>query len=326
VFDRLEANPLRGRGLQEDDPMFQGAPELMPSFFGNSPRSGPIRSIGGREGFALGGDIEMSRGDGGAFSATQGTTKRAILVGERNMDGDEEIVVVDAANPGHTEIIPLVAGAQQGGTFDASTIRGALAPVFGSLGFSGDVPTFRRNQHGFYGLGGTLPILGGQRTGAPGTLFSLGYRPRLIHDVETGKISFINSQGQRQWITSPQDFQKFGFRPQDVFSIARGEAETMFGPEGSTLREAPQIEAGVRRYPTSATPLFEPNTGTPLPDPRMLAGIWRFLDPSTRNVLISAYGVAGLGTPGQAQTAIEEATRFFTPSGTQTRAGSARFG
>jgi len=168
---------------------------------------------------------------------------------------------------------------------------------------------------------------GGGLIGGPGTAFNLGYRPRLIRNIETGAIGYVDAQGRQMGIGSMADFNRFGFQQSDVMNIAPGEG-SLFGPPGGLLRERPQIEQSVRRYPTRATPLITPpEAGSiALPDPRMLAGIWRFLDPSTRNVLISAYGVAGLGTPEQALREIEESTRFFTPTGTQTRAGSARFG
>ena len=297
-------------------------------------------------GFARGGTIDMHQGDDGSFSARskyadgapddensggdygfsadQPSTKRAILTGERNFDGDEEVVVMDAARPGSVEIIPLVAGAQAGGTFDPSTIFQSLAPIYKKFGFGG-VPTKMPTGQGYAFSPGDV---GGQQVGGSRILSSLGYNPRLIRNVQTGATYFKNPQGQLQWI-SPDIWNQAKFNINDVLNVAPSELAE-FGPLGSNLVGVPNIsESPYKQYPQRSVSYAIPQPGgydIPLPDPRQLAGLWRFLDQDTRNVLISAYGVGGMGTTGQAQTGIEEAVRFFTPTGTQTRAGSARFG
>ena len=192
------------------------------------------------------------------------------------------------------------------------------------MGF-GQVPKREAAPIGYYF--GSQPI-GGRTVGGAQVARSLGYQPRLIRDIGTDKIYFREPSGALRWIPNPDLFMRSGFRGEDVFNVASSELPE-FGPLGMQLNEPPPIvEGGVRRYPLRTTPLVTPPAAgnIALPDPRQIAGIWRFLDPSTRNALVSAYGVGGLGTPEQSLQAIQEAVRFFSPVGTQQRAGTARLG
>jgi hypothetical protein len=58
-----------------------------------------------------------------------------------------------------------------------------------------------------------------------------------------------------------------------------------------------------------------------LPAARQLANIFRTMSADTRNVILSAFGVAGQGR----ESFLEE-LNFFTPKGGATRAGAAAFG
>src|SRR5207249_2076726 len=67
--------------------------------------------------------------DQSGLGVQQGTTKRAVLVGEQGsppVAPGTEVMILDTANPGHTEVVPLVSGAQVGGQFDVDTYRQTL--------------------------------------------------------------------------------------------------------------------------------------------------------------------------------------------------------
>lgn len=274
---------------------------------------------------------------GGTINATEptaqiGSTKRAILVGEKGgFTGDEEVVVVDSANPGRTEVIPLMAGAASGGSFglpqtaltyqqpDISSIKSALAPIFAGQGFQGDVPSLTRGPFGYHwGVGGS------------DMMRRLGYEPRLIRDWSSGATYFRNPAGVLGRIPDMDAFNQWfgGKAGEEVFNVAPEEISS-WGPimAGALGGPPPQIEQPVQNWPRRSIPLATtPLAGNiPLPDIRFLAPIWRYLDPGSRTTLVSAYGVGGLGAPESALTAIEEAVRAFTPVGTQRRGQTARF-
>jgi len=315
-------------------------------------------------GLATGGTIDMQQGPDGAYQMAQppmmgmagqqppmpeqpaspdqgiqpGTTKQAILVGEKGskIAPGTEVMVVDSANPGRTEIIPLVSTAQGGLTYDPGTIAKALSSVYGSLGFGvGNVP---RYSGGYYSGGpnaqGWSPL---------GYAAHLGYRPRLIRTGSFGESGldpsnpglfghtfWIDPSGGRHWIAggeNPDTLRTLGFRPEDVAMVAPSDVRQFAAGPQYSWATPPQIEAPVRSYPTPATPLVSPVGGFALPDPRMLAGIWRFLDPYTQEVLSSTYGVSGLGlgSPDATRAAIEQEVQAFTPHGTAS-GQTARFG
>jgi hypothetical protein len=291
-------------------------------------------------GFARGGTIETNRGEDGVFrpiapgvSAAMGTTKRAVLTGERNFDGDEEVVVLDTANPGRTEVIPLVSAAQTGGTYDVNTLKQALAPVYGSLGGFRDVPgTVRNDPRGYYQIWGGASGLGGLETAR-----RLGYQPRLVADTRSGLGYWVDPSGAVRsipYVPGRDIFKESGFRPQDVLFLDPNEI-VQLGPQGAPLTEPPSlIEGPARPFSPRAMPLITPPEagGLVLPDLPQLAGIWRFLGPQTQQDLASAYGVAGLGAGlsgnpiANALAQIERSVRAFTPHGTATRAAAGVLG
>jgi len=275
----------------------------------------------------------------------QGTTKRAVLIGEAGskIAPGTEVGIIDQSKPGAgiTEIIPLVSSAQGGGyygqTYDPATIAQALGPVYGSLGFgAGNVPKY---AGGYYQGGpnarGLSPL---------GYYIGSGYRPRLLREESFGQPGldpanpgvfghtyWLDPWGTRHWIAGGENLQHIrdlGFRPEDIAVVSPSDIRNFTEGANYSWPTPPQIEAGARNYPTAATPLVTPPSagGFALPDPRMLAGIWRFLDPYTQTVLTSAYGTAGLGlgSPEATRAAIEQEVNAFTPHGTAT--GPARFG
>jgi hypothetical protein len=265
----------------------------------------PGRTAIGMAGGGMMGGGGSPRGEGMHF----GTSKTAVLVGEGEINGDEEVVVHDPAT-GTTEVIPLSGGAQGGATiYDPDTIRQALQRVYGNLGFTGSGPSITRGPLGNFSF----------NQSGPDTVRRLGYRPRLFRDTGTGSAYFRDDSGMLRYIASPDVFTKSGFDEKDLMNVSTGELG-QFGQMGGALNAPPPLIEGNPRqaYPTPATPLFTPpEAGSiPLPDPRMLAGIWRFLDPATQDVVFSSYDRAGLGE--QARQVIENTVRFFSPTGTAT--------
>jgi len=310
-------------------------------------------------GFAEGGTIDMTQGSDGVFSMApqqpqqqlpqpmvgapagqslvgpqpgvqEGTTKRAVLVGEKGsppVAPGTEVMILDTANPGRTEVIPLVSGAQEGGTYDFGPIMQALAPLYAKLGLGGVPQRVDLGGAGFGFSPGTT--YGGQQFGGSQILKRLGYSPQLIRDINSGTTYYRNRAGQLMNIPGEEAFQKAGFKWSNVLNVAPNEINE-FGPWGGTFTGEDQIQPS-RQYPQRVQPLFSPPAwgNIPLPDPRELAGIYRFLDPSTKTLLFSLYthaSPAGLGVDPQAtQAALEQQIGFYTPKGTASQAG-ARFG
>jgi len=282
---------------------------------------GLLRRMTGSSGFDEGGTMDMQQGADGTFRfAPQfGTTKTAVLVGEEGSQiapGTE--VMISDNQTGETEVIPLSMGSgmgmQEGGSFSPTAIRQSLAPVYGALGFTGSGPGVNIAPEGYslqsvYGSGDIAR--------------RLGYQPRLIRAHDTGVTYFRDPSGNLRAV-SPEVFQQSEFQQPNVFNVSSGELGG-FGTIGSPLTAPPPlIEGGPQPFAQRPNVLFTPpETGSvPLPDPRLLAGLWRFLDPATRNVLISAYGVAGFGRPEQAEQTLLSTVRAFTPGGTGSRAGA----
>jgi hypothetical protein len=83
-----------------------------------------------------------------------GTTKRGVLVGDREINGDEELLTMDPST-GQVEVIPIVGRAAEGATFnfadygmnnaqwDTTALYGALSPLYQPFGITsaGAVPT-----------------------------------------------------------------------------------------------------------------------------------------------------------------------------------------
>lgn len=273
-------------------------------------------------GFAQGG--QLTTGYSGV-SGQSGSTKRGVLTGERNMDGDEEVVVMDAANPGRVEVIPLVSHAAQGGLFDVSS----LAPVFGSLGFTGDMPSVGRDQSGFYSR--PQQTRSGFAQGGD-VVRRLGYGPRFLRRIDTGETYYRTPEGRLRHITDPNLFGGQGLRWSDVLNVA-GEELGNFGQLGEPMTGLPPaVEQGAGIRPRSIPLVTTPEYGSVLlPDVSALAGIWKFLDPQTRTAVASAYGTAGLGGgPGDplanALNEINQAVRRGSVVGSYSGASGGRLG
>lgn len=292
-------------------------------------------------GFEQGGQMQTRQNQAGTFAASPGTTKQAILTGERNFDGDEEVVITDTANPGNVEVIPLVSAAASGGTFDVSTIQQSLSPIYSRMGYS-DIPSYNRDSTG---AGAIHPGMQGGGRSPLNFAAGLGYRPRLIRTMTggmdpnnpnlSGHTFFINAQGQRQFVPmghDPAALRAMGLSPEDVMLVSPDDVRSFYGETGADLTGSPPLVEGGGRMPRS-TPLVTPaaSGSVMLPDLPQLSGIWRFLGPQTQHVLASAYGISGLGGgPGEpasnALAQIIAAVKAYTPQGSATRAGAGALG
>jgi hypothetical protein len=254
-----------------------------------------------------------------------GNQKRAIMLGEGEINGDEEIGIFDPEVGGITEIIPLAGGAAGGAKvgsydYDPSTVQQAFAPVWEHLGFT-TPPSYRETPtnrnwsqgrglipRGFAGVGGNLS--GIQR---------LGVQPRLIRAAGTGQLYYRDELGLRP--ISSRNFERFGFSMEDVVNLNPAEIRSLGRVRGALTTAPPVIESGVseRRFPPSAEPIYlreGPSglRGMAIPTPRTFASLARNLSASTRAVIASALGLVNYSPED-----IEEEMQFFTPGGTATR-------
>lgn len=289
-------------------------------------------------GFARGGSV-YGRGmaDGGQTlmgGPTFGTNKTAVLTGERNWDGDEEVIISDPTT-GRVEVIPLTQqGMAEGGMFDTKfnfdTIKGALAPIYSSMGFK-DVPTFEQTPYGIV-PGGLAP---GSGLSPLDLTRRLGYNPRILRVAGANPYTyFVNAQGQLQFIPGGHEgsvLKGLGLNEKDLMYVAPTDIEKYAQGAPALTSPPPLVEGGPQTYPQRSIPLFTPadKGSVALPDITQLAGIWRYLDPDTEHALASAYGVSGLGGGTSenpvfnALERIKRAVKFFTPAGTATRSAGA---
>lgn len=301
----------------------------------NVPRA-PI----GLRGLPHGGIIDMER-DGSTFRvkprdrpAFDAPAGAGVLVGE---EGEE--VVRRSAN-GQIEIIPLVARAQGGatlGTERPSTALGAfqgLRPIFEAAGFSGEAPIGQRVPPAFGSLFGA-PLTGrgiGLPTPAPGRtaeIFQqLGTTPRLIFVPEMDTFFQIDPSGEGQIIGNAERLVELGGNPTNAFTVPLAEAEEMgFRPstQGAFEQESLAFQPQAGQF-GAQQPIFSPldigeSRGLFLPDPAQLAAVWPTLDPDTKRLAISAYGLGGVS-----QEQLERRMGFFTPRGTGGAARTALLG
>lgn len=209
-----------------------------------------------------------------------GTQKRAVMLGEGTGTGAEIGIIDPQMGGGITEVIPLSGGAQTGMTFDPRSLQTIAPYLYGS----GGIP--RQTQ---------VPGYGSYSSGASAQ--NLGYNPALIRDVSTGKI-FHRSGNNLSWITSPEDFNRFGFRQSDIFNVAPGELN-MFGNEGSPLTSYdPTAQSTASAFGPASSFFTEPTTGAVLPQPYKIARKLEELkltQPDIYNLILSAYSSAGFG-------------------------------
>ncbi len=221
----------------------------------------------------------------------------ARLVGE----GGPEVMIT---GPQGVTILPLGKGAQEGGffpfepiKFDKSTLLPALGTsgIFGSLGFE-SIPTSRAGPSGI-GSAGNVDVAGGE-IGFGTQLTRLGIGPRLVKDVNTGRVYWRDPSGTLHWL-SPNAFRQLGAKASDIVDLNITEISRL-GPFGAELHEAPPAFSSTEQtspFTKFSQPIIEPTTGTLLPAPFMVASQMnrlRVTNPGAFNLLLSAYDAAGV--------------------------------
>lgn len=276
-------------------------------------------------------------------SAGGGALSRGVLVGEAGPE------VVRKMPDGRIEVIPLVANAQGGGVFDVDGLDepdtglgrfGPLAPIFQHLGFEGAAPLATRTGEGFGNIF-REPILGtglGFPGATPGTAAEtfgrLGTRPRLVFVPEQNAFFSIDAQGQTQAVGDRDRLIALGGNPEEAVFMPQSEFQKLgFGANVDDPFKTTSFafDEGTGTF-GERQPIFMPfdeggTRGIFLPDPAQIANLWPTLDLATKNLVISAYGMANFGqTPQQTEAMLNERFGFFTPRGTATAAGTARLG
>lgn len=289
-------------------------------------------------GLAHGGVIDMKRAADGAFAMRNRATGElgdSVLVGEAGPE------VVNFSPDGRIVIEPLsqsrgrIAGrAQFGATlappddqFAGESLQRAqvLAPIFGAAGFE-DIPLITRGPAAFGGMLGSP--LAGTGVGLPtpagaGVFERLGTRPNLVFDPSQGFMS-VSPQGEIRVIGSAENLVALGLNPTDAVTMSVGDLKAQgfrMAGEGAEPNLLFERRGRFGEMAPIVAPLSpEQNVGILLPDPRLLARVWRDLDPATQGAVISAYGTAGVQAPE-----LESRLRFFTP-GTGRRQPTASIG
>ena len=275
--------------------------------------------VAGLPSLAHGGVIEMEKGLGGsfaqkagAFSVKPSTGKQAFLVGDGAgvIPGITEVLAI---GDGKMEVIPLTGGGQGGLTF--STTQQALQPLFQGLGFS-QIPTARSK----FGPGQviTSPL------SRLGTLSTLGIRPNLVRDAQTGTYYLISPEGI-QHIGPTSALRAAGLNPDDAVNLLRSEY-LQLGPAlpGVFTGSLPPPPTGTPpAFQALGRPLIEASTGAILPAPfkqARLLGQFARERPDLFNLALSAFKnvldpVTGLPTAGLSPSSVIAQIEAATPTG-----------
>lgn len=223
----------------------------------------------------------------------------AVKVGERG----EEILRITAQG---VEVIPITAGAQEGGffpfqpiEFDKSTLLPALGTsgIFGSLGFE-SIPTTTRDPTGTIGIPGIPSV-----PTTVGALGKLGIQPSLIQNPAGMVFVLDPSTGQYRGFTNFDAFSGSGFQTENIVRLAGPDFNALTQGKIGTQISSPIDPASFvpTEQPSPFTrfsaPIIEPTTGTLLPAPFQVASQLnrlRLTNPTAFNLLLSAYQAAGV--------------------------------
>ncbi len=250
------------------------------------------------------------------------------LVGERGPE------VITFQPDGRIKVTPLSASFSHGGEFefDPRGRAAVLAPIFEAAGFEpGTTPLATRV--GFGQLEG--PLFGngvGLPTPQPGqaneTFQQLGIQPRFFQPAGSGEVFFLDpASNQLRMVEGgfAGAVNNIGIQPRDISVVQRDELKELGSFGGEALTAPPAGEsAGRVPFASSASPIFSPldisqRTGILLPQPRLLAQIWRTLDADTQSIVKSTYALAGFS-----EANFDREIDFFSRAGTGQP--SARFG
>jgi hypothetical protein len=221
-----------------------------------------------------------------------------VKVGEKRPDGgSEEILRITAQG---VEVIPIMAGAQEGGFFPFKPIEfdaETLLPALGRTGIFEGFSQFPRVSLGER-RGGLAPRAQGffARPGSKRSfrnLDLLGVQPGLVRFGEDPTVFFRGSEGTLRPFTSAEQFTGAGFDFGNVVRIdPQSRAGFDFGPALEQGFEVPVPTERPSAFTKFSVPLIEPTTGTILPNPAVVASQLnrlRLTDPATFNLLLNAY-------------------------------------
>jgi len=221
---------------------------------------------------------------------------------------------------------PATAGTAAGS--EPLALASALAPMWDDLGF---VPIGTRFPAAYGGMLGS-PLEGrglGFPTenlgGAAETFGALGTKPRLIYAYDPSgqqgaTFLYVSPDGVVQTIGSGERTQQLGFNTTDAVMMTIPEAQQL-GYSGAgpgnfplPLEGSPLFDQAGEFAPMQ--PIFSPineaeSLGFYLKDPRLLASMWRYLDPDTKKYFTDAYGVANIS-----EDRLNRVIGFNTPRGT----------
>lgn len=349
IAEREGTNPFRaallaqGRSTGQSDPFrtftreLQGAASTqIPQFDPNAPIEALRAQVTAGQNTLQAGlpqpATPLSAAEGGTFNMKQGAA--GVLVGEAGPLGEARPEVVRELPGGGFEVIPLTASAAHGGAFQApsrdvdtdtlNAIR-SISPIFRSLGFD-SVPLSRPGPREDRTARIDLFSLGeGQNRAGPltntlSTLNRLGVQPSLVRDAGSGRV-FQLDNGVLKPFVSREQFLGGGF---DFPSVVNVDTASLQGLEGFNTgfgrgqtaadlagQRQDLVPETLGRGPQPLTqPLIDPLTGVVLPDPGLIASMFRFLDPTTQFLIRSIYQGAGSST-----TDFERRRLFATPGG-----------
>ncbi len=257
-----------------------------------------------------------------------------IQPGETALIGEGGPEILTFQPDGRIKVTPLSRSFEHGGEFEFDP-RGrvaTLAPIFEQAGFEpGITPLATRT-----GFGQLESPLFGDFTGLPEraprqaneTFQRLGVSPRFFQPAGSGEVFFLDPASQQ---LRPVEggfagaVNTLGIQPRDINVVSRDELNELGAFSGEALTAPPVGEsAGRVPFASSASPIFSPldisqRLGVLLPQPRLLAPLWRTLDPDTQAIVKGTYALAGFS-----EANFDREIEFFSRAGTGQP--SARFG
>ena len=224
-----------------------------------------------------------------------------VKVGEKG----EEILRITAQG---VEVIPIMAGAQEGGFFPFKPIEFDESTLLPALGTSGIFNDFQRVPTGNFGTLGRLnlnprtQLEGGGFVDRLGLLNQQGIQPRFVSPLGSDQVFFVNreaagGEGRRQLVPPGIAAQ---IDPNLIVNLGGLDRFGPLSPNAVTQSQVRGILSGVSdpsAFTKFSAPIVEPTTGTILPAPFTVAeqmNRLRVTNPTAFNLLLNAYDAAGV--------------------------------
>lgn len=215
------------------------------------------------------------------------------------------------------------------------TIQG-LRPIFNAIGAGNAFPIGQRVPDAFGGLirsplfetgFGDTPVQGPFPQFSGEVFDALGTPPRLIFDPDLQAFFFVGDDNRIRIVGGAERLLQLGFRSTDAVMMPVSELQERVGVLGQdsinfpaatgadAFQQTPALSQDRPSFSDPASPIFAPldetgNLGIFLPAARLLAPVWRQLDPGTQALARDIFGTAGIND-------IDRTIDFFTVSGTQ---------